>query len=503
MSGVMGGMCWGRVLGVHVGDEHITAAEMASTIGGGRVLNRFKVEVGEAGHGAALKALLEENYTPRQRRRMSVCLGIAAEQTFFATRPLNQQQSGAPSLDALLVASGAASVWEPDQTVADYVKVDKLKGTGGTVYSVAASRRALAEALFSALTEAGVQSFRLEPSPWSVLRAADRQGHPSRRWKTAVRVLLQEGGGLAILVSQGQPLLWRRFSIPATGAASRIAASGVRAVLIHAAVSLRIRQVDGVAVQGKGADKVAAQIGSALALKAVAIRGEGFTDELRSHALALSAKYPEPGRFDLFRSLRSAPRIRSIFPWKLAAFVVLMAGCMALTMWDTCTGLASQADHFRRATASPAHTWAHGQTTAQIKNERKRLAANVGAVRRFLRTRVVWSNYLRDLPTRLPSNACLSNVRGVCELKDMSKKKQKRKTSKLLTLRGITRFEDRDAAPEEIDAFLAGLRNAELLQRDFPRVQLAEIKWRREGNSEMALFTIVALPKKKQAGAAE
>jgi hypothetical protein len=39
-----------------------------------------------------------------------------------------------------------------------------------------------------------------------------------------------------------------------------------------------------------------------------------------------------------------------------------------------------------------------------------------------------------------------------------------------------------------------------LLKRDFPKVQLAEIKWRREGESEIAMFTVVAMPKKKSAG---
>lgn len=114
---------------------------------------------------------------------------------------------------------------------------------------------------------------------------------------------------------------------------------------------------------------------------------------------------------------------------------------------------------------------------------------------RFLSTRVIWTDYLHNLPTRLPPNACLSNVWATCEMKSMGRKKIKRKTSQSLTLRGVTRFVNRGAAPKEIDTFLESLRSVELLQRDFPLVQLAEIKWRREGESEVALFTIIALPK--------
>jgi len=497
LRGITGGMCWGRVLGVHLGDERITVVEMASTVRGTRVLNRYHAEVGQEGPGPALKKLLEEKFTPRQRRRMSVCLGIAAEQIFFSTRPAHQQHLDNPTLDDLLVASGAASVWDSSETVADYVKLDKLKATGSSVYCVAAARREPVQALFSALSEAGVQSFRLEPSPWSMLQAADRQGHAPRRWKAGVRVLLQDGGGLAILTAQDHPLLWRRFSFSSPQRARRAAISAVRAVLVHAAVSLGIRNVNGVVVQGDGADELAKQIAGSLSIEAVGAKGDGSTDDLRGEGLALSAKGPKGKGLDLFGPLRPPPSIRDIFPWKLAAFVVLMAGCMGLTMWDKCSGLASQLHGFQMDNASSAHKWAQGQSTDAIKKERKQLKANVGAMRGFLTTRVIWSNYLRDLPTRLPPNTCLSNILGVCELKDMSAKKQKRKTSKMLTIRGLTRFKDRGSAPEEIDGLIEGLQDSALLRRDFPQVQLAEIKWRREGNTDVAMFTVLALPKKK------
>jgi hypothetical protein len=82
----------------------------------------------------------------------------------------------------------------------------------------------------------------------------------------------------------------------------------------------------------------------------------------------------------------------------------------------------------------------------------------------------------------------------------MNKKKQGRRVKQSLTMRGVTKFNKGVVAPEEIEVFLESLRNVELLQRDFPKVQLAEIKWRREGDSEIAMFTVVAMPKKKTSG---
>jgi len=155
--------------------------------------------------------------------------------------------------------------------------------------------------------------------------------------------------------------------------------------------------------------------------------------------------------------------------------------------------MAGELAGLRRQSAS--HRWARGQAASAIDKERKQLSVGVGAMNKFLSTRIVWSDYLRDLPTRLPPNACLSSITGISELADMGKGKQKRKAGKTLTLRGAARFDHRWKAPQEIDAFLAGLRNVELLRRDFPMVQLAEIKWRREGSKEIALFTIIALPR--------
>ena len=116
-------------------------------------------------------------------------------------------------------------------------------------------------------------------------------------------------------------------------------------------------------------------------------------------------------------------------------------------------------------------------------------------MRRFLSSRIIWSNYLRDLPTRVPENACLSKVWASCELADTSRKKQKRKPKKSMILCGVARFTDRRKAPKEIDAFLQSLRGMQRLKHDFPLVQLAEIKWRKQGDGETALFTILALPK--------
>ena len=139
-------------------------------------------------------------------------------------------------------------------------------------------------------------------------------------------------------------------------------------------------------------------------------------------------------------------------------------------------------------------------SVSDIDKERKTLSAEVTAVEKFLSTRIIWSDYLRDLPSRLPPNAYLSSVWGFAEFKGTGSKSRQVRTSRSLTMRGVTQFADRESAPVEVDAFLNSLRNVEILRRDFPLVTLAEIKWRREGGKDTALFTIIALPKKRTGG---
>ena len=490
MAGIGTTAKWGRAVGAYLGQDRIVLTEVASTLSGTVVVGQHTQQLNGSGHGEALKQWLETHMTPRQRRHTPVCLGIAAEQTFFATRCLGaENDKEPPSANALLEASGAFLAWERGETAADYVEA---KVRGAHAYTVAAAKRGIAEEVLSALDAAGVRSGRLEPAPWSLLKAADRQANPPRRWKLAVRVLLDDADGLAMLVAEGRPVLWRRFAFSESNLVFSIT-SAVRALQIHARRHFDIRRFAGVFVQGRTREGLARQLEDETGMTVVAASGEGPTEGQCSLALALSAKEDKGRTLDLMRSLRPPPSIREIFPWALVGLILFLTGCMAFLLWDQSTALGAERTSLKRQTAS--YAWAAPLGTGPIRNERKVLSAEVNAVRRFLSSRIIWSNYLRDLPTRVPENACLSKVWASCELADTSRKKQKRKPKKSMILCGVARFTDRRKAPKEIDAFLQSLRGMQRLKHDFPLVQLAEIKWRKQGDGETALFTILALPK--------
>ena len=198
-------------------------------------------------------------------------------------------------------------------------------------------------------------------------------------------------------------------------------------------------------------------------------------------------------QIDIVSSLRPPPTLKDIFPRNLAVFMLIVIMTMAGMMWNKLSSMDKQYRSLRRQNAS--HKWARSLSIRKIAKQRKMLLNEVDCIFRFLSTRIVWSDYLRDIPTRLPTDACLVNVWANCEMKEMVKKKHARKPKKSLTLTAMARFSSRASAPREIDAFLQSLRDMKLLQRDFPSVELAEVKWRKEGKSGMALFTVVALPK--------
>jgi hypothetical protein len=498
MVSVRDKLCWGRSVGAYLSGDRITVTEVGITLTGRTILKQYKTTVGEDGSGAALKKVLEENLSHRQRRSVPVCIGLGSEQTFFMTCVSNLEAQQTPSLKNLMDASGIKSGLESDEVVADYFRISKLKLMGNQFWTLAACRRELAQQLYSSIQDAGFRYFRLQPGPLSLLATTKQLPRHVKSWKVILYVFLHAAGGLAVLVISGKTVLWREFAY-STDQRLQIVNSAIRTVLAYTASALSNPPVDGIILQGDKAAELAEDIAGDRNIQVEVIEGDGFNDAKCSYGLALSAKgNDEQKNLDLFRTLRDEPSILAMFPWKRAISVVFAIVCMGFVMWQKAAGLTGEYNNFRKQNAS--HEWSEGKRTGEIKNERKQLLVEVQAVSKFLSSRIIWSDYLRDLPTRLPMNACLSNIWAVNELKEMNKKKQGRRIKQSLTMRGVTKFDAGVVAPQEIEAFLESLRNVELLKRDFPKVQLAEIKWRREGESEIAMFTVVALPKKKTGG---
>jgi hypothetical protein len=82
-------------------------------------------------------------------------------------------------------------------------------------------------------------------------------------------------------------------------------------------------------------------------------------------------------------------------------------------------------------------------------------------------------------------------------LETFGKKESAAKPKKMFTIRASAPIARDGATPQEVDRFLTALRGHPLLKRDFPIVELAEIKWFQPNVTAPAnaLFTIICLPK--------
>jgi len=491
-------LCLGRTIGVYLSNDRISITEAGLTFKGPGLLGQHSFNIDQLNPLGSLADTLKD-YVKKVSKNTPLCLGLRPEQTFFITAGAEYEQQE-DVRDKLLEAVGFHSAEERNDIVADYFKINKSKSLSGQFWSISVCKKKLVDELYAAFAQAGFKNVQLKPTPWCISVFSAKLPKHLKHWKVFIQVFLNDSGGLAILVIDRNPVYFKRFSFSPTTSVEEIE-SAVRSIMIQCIVIFRKSAVDGIIVQGPDAEKIGSRLAGETGLEVEAGNEVGFTGSLCSGSLAMSAKSKKDPQFDLFREVRPKPGILQMFPWKMAAFVVFLSGCLGLMLWQKASDLNLTLKNLKQQNSM--HTWAENKQTADIAKDKKPLLAETQAIEKFLKSKIVWSDYLRDLPTRLPPNVSLSDLWAVCEFEEIGVKKMEGGTTqkkKLLSLRGITLFEKGKAAPEAIESFLESLRKVELLQRDFPQVQLAEIKWRREGNSETAMFTVLAMPKKSAEG---
>ncbi len=483
-----GKLSWARAAGIYLAQDALTMVVVASTPHGVQTVSTVTQPVlPDQTPEATLKELLESTLSPGQRKRMPICLGIEPERTFFSTTP-TPAHSEDVTVEDVLSACGAGDVSQ-NNSVVDFVQ-HRVKTT--EICSVAACPRDAAQEICQTLQDAGADNARFEPAAWALAKTPPAKQEFPRGWKHILRIIANDQGGIAILMSDSHPAIWRRFGGLSIRNAKALT-STIRLIEIHARERLGIDRINGITVQGIALE-LREELETLLDIPIKDIPGDPLSPELYAHSLAMSAKKPGDKPMDLFRPLLPPPSLMKMVPVKLAAMVLIGLAGMGLALWDECGSLKRDIQMLKMQNAQ--HAWATGLTTMKINKQCEELQAEVDCVETFLKTRVLWTNYLRDLPTRLPPNAGITDLYGFGEMPELGKRKHTRAINKSISIKGITRFTHREIAPMEVDAFLESLRNVELLKEEFPLVTLAEIQWRKEADDEVALFSVVALPKK-------
>ncbi len=454
-------------IGLAIGDREVAVSEVATTPLGRVEVARDREAVGDDGLAAAVGRLLTRRFTKKELAKARITIGLPALRVFFSTRPI-QADNREASPEVLLHEVLQSPNLNIDDMVVDVIR---LKPGQRLLASLAACRKKYLSGVLAALESAGVEPCVAEPSPCALLRDATRRLRAPGRSKAFVRVILGAGGGLAVLTAApAVPLMWRPFDLPAGGEAQAI-----RAVVASLGSLGRFcgqeGDVDAVLIHGRPDLGPLAEVAEAEALPGVKVLRHD-TPGLDEAAIAAGlAEGPGPGvaAFNLVRSLGRGLSILDIFPWGQALLQAILLVAATLFVRHHLGDARAAA---RAAQAEDSHyAWAAKLSTAKLQEERRDLEERGAALRTFLSTRVLWTEHARDMAARLGPAIVLTSFQGAAELEG-----GKGKAKRSLALKLSAPIQKPGSMPKEIDGFLRTLRDDPLLKRDFPEIEMGDLR---------------------------
>lgn len=483
-----------RAIGLSIGEQEVSVSLVAGTpLGAVELESRTESYSGERLGEVVAQLLLP--LVGRRRRRIPVAVGISALRVFYSTRPV--KPGSTETTPQVLLHEVLQS---PNICVDDMV-VEVIRSEPGKrkLASIASCRRKYLSGLLEILAGVGVEPYRVEPAPCALLRSGAERRRVPRKSKTALQIFLGEREALVVVSAGGVCILWRSFNLPKGGEipALCLAIRSCRALVVHCGIN---SSPDVVAVYGRAdlrEQLTGADFGEKAEAPVVWSENPGLSGAGTAYGLALGCLAQQPDEaFDLSQSLKPAPTIWQIFPYGEAAVQVALVLCLALF-------LLARSTHVQEAlvpvqTEIAQRAWLTSRQQGELQKEQQDLTLRVDAVRKFVGSRIIWTNYTHDIAARLPEQAVLISFQGMSELEQMGKAKGSTvKPKKSFLLRATAPISKNGSTPKEVDRFMASLRGHPLLQRDFPVVELADLKWFQpnKGAPADALFTIVCLPK--------
>jgi hypothetical protein len=485
-----------KALGLYIGEQEIAISRVAATPWGPVEVARDCEPYTPDDLEVVLHRLVRR--VGGRRKRVLAAVGLPASRLFYAVRPLHAANHDVPPEGLLQKALQSPTVCI-DELVVELLRTQVNKKP---MAALAACRRKYLTGLLPVLEGCGLRVARAEPAPCALVRVALQQHRAPRRGKLVLRVFLSDTHGLAVVVAGEVALAWRTFVLPAGREDAAILCVGrtlkmlsrhygidvpVDLALMHGRSDLRERLEDPVFV---------AQLGIPVECHA----GPSLDGPTVAFGLALGCLKTEQQAFDLARTLKQRPSLWELVPWGETALQISLVVCMGLLL----TGRYLNVQEARAAVQAEnsRHECLASAGVGALEKERKDLHQRVEAVRKFLESRILWTPYTHDLPARLPAQAYLTSVHGLCELTDQGKKKEATiKPKKSFVLRGAAPISPDGSIPKDIDALLTAVRNHPLLKRDFPIVQLSDIKRIQSlgGAQPMVNFTVICLPPAKPA----
>jgi hypothetical protein len=334
-----------------------------------------------------------------------VTIGLPAGQTFFATLPTGGKNESA---ETLLTAHHCCTSIPANELSADVLTV---KVGGKPFAAVGAARKKDLQVLIDVPKKLGFRFVRVEPAPWALLRACSRE----KAGRVTLRLLVDGKNMIAALVCGQQPLLWRTMDLVDEEAWDSVV-SLVRTFETYATQHLGVPGLDAVILEGPQPGKdLTERLAGDLGDRFSVVEGSGPTAAAVAKGLALGGLDRDKPAPDLARPLAPPPELWDLVPRGEVAVLGAVVMCLGLWLWGSGTVAVNNAIRAEEENAS--NTLLHSGNDAKLKDEKKVLAAEVGAVTVFLNGRILWTEYLNQLSSRVPPGVQFTSFQGDMELK--------------------------------------------------------------------------------------
>ena len=482
-----------KSLGLYVSDHDITLSEMAwSPLG----YKQGTVSV-EPITSESISEVLERMLRPWRGRRgkftTPVSLGLSPFRVFFSSRPVKLTDKDLKPANLLheLLQSSDVNV--------DEMEVETMRGQPGKqpLISLLACKRRYLLSFITPLLDCGIRPYRVEPSPFALLRLAARLYPTPRKSKVVLRVFLGEHQSVAVIVCGQTPLAWRSFNLTADNEILSIR-SGIMALQMVIRFRSEIPKPDLIMIHGRA--DLQPMLNNpdfleSMGLKATIHPEPSLDPANAAKGLAMGAQQPEEEGYDLSRLLKPRPSFWDIFPRTDIVMQLVLLNVLGLFLADYRDDLTHKLNQVKGEISK--HAWMKQLNEEKLTAEKKETSEKVEAIRTFLESRILWSSYMKNTTDKLPATLTLKSLMGQCGM-PASGKKSGGKTKKSLVMRFTSPIPEGQVMPLEVENYLSTLRTDTLLQRDFPLIEVGDLKLQKasaRSKTSLADFVVNCLPK--------
>lgn len=335
---------------------------------------------------------------------------------------------------------------------------------------------------------------RIEPEAWAALRASFYYTRTKiSRGSLEIRFLLNTSTILAILTNGKIPLAWQ-YRKYGSSDLSNVLYSLSNSLIVFANWRLKLEDIVSIVIQGgEDVSGPAGALEEEFRIPVSVSPVPSFSGDTVAFGLALGGVSENAHNINLARSIRKAPSLYSLIPRFEAIITTAIVLLVLLNTWSNIDNYSRRLRSVKIDNASS--DWSIGKNLFILTSEKQQLSQQVVPIGNFLANKINWSPYLESLGGLVPDNAWVDTIEVEDQIWSTS---ISNKGKRYLMIRMFAAFPPGGKAPDEIDEAVKSFRDNPLFQKELPKVQLAEINWKKEEAKEYAFFSLLASPKMVQ-----